>query len=53
MPDTPNLTDDIVQNLFQTLGLFWAVIIIALGIGFYLLLKLYLIPSEVNKKTEK
>ena len=53
MPDTPNLTDDIVQNLFQTLGLFWAVIIIALGIGFYLLLKLYLIPSEVNKKTAK
>jgi len=53
MPDTPNLTDDIVQNLFQTLGLFWAVIIITLGIGFYLLLKLYLIPSEVNKKTAK
>ncbi len=52
MPDTQTLADAVVQNLFQTLGL-WAAIIIALGIGLYFLLKLYLIPSEVNKKTAK
>ena len=52
MPDPQILADAIVKNLFQTLGL-WAVIIIALGIGLYLLLKLYLIPNEVNKKTAK
>ena len=52
MPDTPTLADAVVQNLFRTLGL-WAAIIIVLGIGLYLLLKLYLIPNEVNKKTAK
>ena len=52
MPDPQILADAIVKNLFQTLGL-WAVIIIALGIGLYLLLILYLIPNEVNKKTAK
>ncbi len=52
MPDTPNFNDAVVQYLFQTLG-FRALITIALGISLYLLLKFYLIPSEVNKKTAK
>jgi len=52
MPDTPTLTDAVVQNLFQ-LGFWAAIIIIVLCIGIYLLLKFYLIPSEVNKKTAK
>ena len=52
MPNTQTLADAVVKNLIQTLGL-WAAIIIALGIGLYLVLKFYLIPSEVNKKTAK
>ena len=49
MQDTPTLTDAVVQNLFQTLGLWVAIIIIALGICLYLIIKFYLIPNEVNK----
>ena len=52
MPDTQTLADAVVRNLFQ-LGFWAAIIIIALGIGLYLIFKFYLIPSEVNKKTEK
>ena len=52
MPDTQTLADAVGKNLFQTLGS-WAVIIIVLGAVLFLIFKYYLIPKEINKKTEK